>query len=983
MTAKSMLRCSCEKAGLPRIANTINAFGSFCNPRARKEAVGECRKASVSAFLATHTRIYQSADLHRWTISGCVRKMQLRRKISPKGLPGMADATLLDWANKQPNWARDALRRHCEKPGFKLGDVDRDLIASTIRQIHGSAQAPAPQFVPITSAHLKASAGQEKRSVLCSLGPVKHLNRLAEEQQLRFALNGITLVYGDNGSGKSGYCRIAKKLCRSLTADDLLGNVFEPGATPPAQVLVRYMEDGMTEPTAVSWEDGSEPPAPIARISVFDSANARLYVDKQNKIGFLPSDIALLQQHGSFRLELETQFREELKTLERNLKVALPGGYSAKSAVAQLLSRLDAKAKVTLPTVADFELLSAITELELAALASLEFELANDPATSAKRRRRVKAVLERYLELDSLFSARLSPEAIKTYSGHLEQTQATAAAAKLAASQVFLGYPIKGVGSEPWRLMFEYALAFAQSASGEVHEHLPDQEGLLCLLCLEPLSPKGSERLQAFNQYITGAANTAAHAAEISANGARMMIEELDIPGIDVLQTALGEFGDLSPARKEMISTITAYFDAAHKRRQAVLKAKIATELDPLPILLEPINGSIAVEITKLEAEAVVDEQAAADDKMRAADRIRRDELRDRKKLLDDLPVILARLSDLQERAKLLACCEAVERGSVSRHMTTLRRSLVMESLEKRIVSEIEALGLTHIPFSINDKSQDGNSYFEVGIDAKLATPNNKVLSEGEQRALALACFLAEVGGDTSKQGIIIDDPVSSLDHIRLRRVAHRLVKEAVAGRQVIIFTHNLLFFNEVYEAAAQSSPQVDVVRNYISNSEVAGFGLISETDEPWIQLPVSKRIDMLAERHKSYAGVTDFKTDAWRRSAKDFYTDLRETWERLVEEVLLGKVVERFSSDVRTQSLKLVSVEDDDHKIVFWAMKRVSERSGHDMAAYKSIPVPTPDDIELDLQTISQYRAMAHKRKAEVQKRRELLEKPPKAAVI
>ena len=96
---------------------------------------------------------------------------------------------------------------------------------------------------------------------------------------------------------------------------------------------------------------------------------------------------------------------------------------------------------------------------------------------------------------------------------------------------------------------------------------------------------------------------------------------------------------------------------------------------------------------------------------------------------------------------------------------------------------------------------------------------------------------------------------------------------------------------------------------------------------------PVTKRIATLRDRLKTFDGITDFTTDDWRRKSKDFYTDLRETWERLVEELLLGKVVERFNSDVRTQSLKGVVIEDDDHKKVYWAMKRVSERSGHDMA--------------------------------------------------
>lgn len=115
--------------------------------------------------------------------------------------------------------------------------------------------------------------------------------------------------------------------------------------------------------------------------------------------------------------------------------------------------------------------------------------------------------------------------------------------------------------------------------------------------------------------------------------------------------------------------------------------------------------------------------------------------------------------------------------------------------------------------------------------------------------------------------------------------------------------------------------------------------------------MPVIKRINVLRERLKSFEGMNDFSTEGWRRTAKDFYTDLRETWERLVEEVLLGKVVERFNSDVKTQSLKGVDITDEDYRLVFWAMKRASERSSHDMVAGKSIPVPTTADMEVDLE--------------------------------
>lgn len=236
---------------------------------------------------------------------------------------------------------------------------------------------------------------------------------------------------------------------------------------------------------------------------------------------------------------------------------------------------------------------------------------------------------------------------------------------------------------------------------------------------------------------------------------------------------------------------------------------------------------------------------------------------------------------------------------------------------------------------------------------------------------------------DDAKHGLIIDDPVSSLDHIRIRRVAERLVAEAGEGRQIIVFTHNLLFFNEMVEAAARANPQVPLAKRFIRKSETEGFGLISDTEEPWIAQAVTKRIENLRKRLRALEGAAAFDTDEWRRTAKDFYTDLRETWERLVEEILLSKVVERLNSDVRTQSLKGVIIEDDDYRTVYWAMKAVSERSGHDMAIGRAVPTPTPADMKVDLDRVSEYCEAIQKRRKETAKRRLRFEQPPVAEAV
>ena len=122
---------------------------------------------------------------------------------------------LFAWTEKQADWARDALRRHACALNFELGADDKAQVLRRVRQAAGIADEGVCENVPFAAEHFKSSASAGTRTLLVSLGPVKNLARLAPDQRLSFALDGITLIYGDNGSGKTGYCRITKKACRN------------------------------------------------------------------------------------------------------------------------------------------------------------------------------------------------------------------------------------------------------------------------------------------------------------------------------------------------------------------------------------------------------------------------------------------------------------------------------------------------------------------------------------------------------------------------------------------------------------------------------------------------------------------------------------------------------------------------------------------------------------------------------------------------
>jgi hypothetical protein len=173
----------------------------------------------------------------------------------------------------------------------------------------------------------------------------------------------------------------------------------------------------------------------------------------------------------------------------------------------------------------------------------------------------------------------------------------------------------------------------------------------------------------------------------------------------------------------------------------------------------------------------------------------------------------------------------------------------------------------------------------------------------------------------------------------------------------------------------------VPLLKNLVARSG-SSFGIVTENEEPWIARKVTERIGSLDRRVGEIPNDADLASDSHRRLCKDFYTDLRETWERLVEEVLLGGVVERYGAGVKTQSLKSVLVEDDDYRIIFAAMKRVSEFSGHDMAAGRQLPVADKATMRTDLDALSNYRHQVHGRKNALEQRRRALENPPPAQV-
>ena len=185
--------------------------------------------------------------------------------------------------------------------------------------------------------------------------------------------------------------------------------------------------------------------------------------------------------------------------------------------------------------------------------------------------------------------------------------------------------------------------------------------------------------------------------------------------------------------------------------------------------------------------------------------------------------------------------------------------------------------------------------------------------------------------------------------------VTRRLVEEA-KNRQVIVFTHEMVFLAAlVQEAEAEGV-------NYLAHTLWRGGDLqtgVVDQGLPWAGLTTKKRIGSLKERWQKADKI--FRTEGqkdYEPLATRLYADLRRTWERAVEEVLLENVVQRFRESVETQRLKRISdVCDADLSAIKAGMTKCSKwEGGHDHSIASSGPMPNPSELEKDIEALDDW---------------------------
>ena len=709
-------------------------------------------------------------------------------------------ADILAWSRARPLWQRDALRRLTQAE--ELADQDNADLTAICKDRTLPAQPLAADHIRAPDAGLPAVRLREIRDVL-------NVNALPEEQRLGFLTRGVTIVYGDNGSGKSGYVRIVKRACRARGPDErILKNIYTAPAGPQ-QAIINFTA-GMQDESEL-WTHGLPSTPLLSGVSVFDSSTANVQVDEANNVAYTPFPMKLLERLVRACRAVKGKLEAEIAAVEAQTPQALVTPDCARETeVGRFLAALNADIAPQ-----QVETLATLSPDDQARLATLEVNLAQDPRATAVRLHAQQGRLDTLARRLGALSVAVSDVSARRLHALREDYQAKSEAARVAGQTLFTGEPLPYVASGTWCALWEAARAYSAEAAYAGRPFPVTDDEARCVLYQQSLDPDAAARLRRFEEFVQDRTQQDQQEARKSfddhqATRAEAALSVFDLQaGLVLIRDELGQ-----PALADLVRrfAITAQWRLRH-----LLRYKVAPDT-PAPALPAAELRAASEELVSRAAALLSDDQSQA----RLTLKREHQELQDQKWLSSIKDDVLAESKRKRQLAKLRNALRDTVHTQISNKSSALSETLVTDRLRGRFAQEIDRMRIAGLAIELRKtRTHHGIPQFRVSLIHKPDAKAGQVLSEGEHRCVALAAFLAELSTMDNQSGIVFDDPVSSLDHLHRENIADRLAEEGRI-RQVIVFTHDLPFLFLLQKFCREHDTEV-ALRHVLRHSQSPG----------------------------------------------------------------------------------------------------------------------------------------------------------------
>lgn len=690
-------------------------------------------------------------------------------KASTVKLPPVSQTTdpkqkLVDWANKQDGW----IRRLVGQILATQGPLGKDDAAEMYQQflsekgLNGAKPAAEPK---LTYAAGSASPAEQLR--LERLSDVAGVNALTVGATIEFC-PGLTILFGENGTGKTGYARILKRAAAIRHIEDILPNINASKAAPPEAKISYRLGTGAVQELVWKNESGV---APFTKISIFDAPSVNLHVDENLSYLYTPADLSLFSYSANGIAAVQDAAAAEAKSLkstanpfthsfDRNWPI-----YSEIETLGPTTDLTELAKQADLPPKADEEKRRLESEV-----ASLRANTLRDLHSGHKEAVRALESIEKLATSLNAFDRERYNEAVAA-------VQSVREAYRKVREESFAKGELAGPADDQWEQFVRASAAYREHLHHAAEDHCP--------YCRQKLTPPAQKLLAKYAAFLDDALANEVAEGEKTVAAAAVPIADLKT---DAVRQELarqrergGDDDSIYEAAEKLIAAVEATREsilAGGRLKASDLEAKAAQLRKDLPSPLKVHRD----QVKKLTGDLADRETALQNSETELADLSSRIVLA---KHLPDIRTYVEKAKRAQKLTQLVTTLATTLRG-LTEVSKLASEQLINHDFQSLFEDECKALRApkVHLEFV----GREGKAQRRKSLATKYRL--SQILSEGEQKVLALADFLAEaqLGGSTGP--IVFDDPITSLDYRHVKEVASRIA-QLVSTRQVIVFTHD------------------------------------------------------------------------------------------------------------------------------------------------------------------------------------------------
>jgi len=726
--------------------------------------------------------------------------------------------------------------------------------------------------------------------VLRSMSDIKGVNKLAENQTLDFSKN-ITVVYGENASGKSGYSRILKALGQSYGKETkVLCNVYCTEEICQNAKIDYVLHDKNDQ---FEW-DGACTSVDLQSISVFTNNCVHISLDSKRELLVTPIGFHLFSLVSKELDNLAAIHKAKINHFKKQIEWL--DDLHEGTAVHTFLKELDADSSKE-----DLKKLGAFTDKEVAALNNLQAKKRNlhkelletQIASFQNQIKELKGIKSKIKTSRDVFSS----SDWKDMGDHLASVDELKKKEHKGLKEIAGERGIEFYQSEEFATFIKAADEYIKKLGKEDY---PRDEGEICIYCRQKLAEKDARKLLTSYRLLLRdptQAQIKEHTRLFSALYSKLTNIDTELV---LHHPSFGANGKGAPVQptflKEFSEDMKKFKDIAETQdKKQIQEESYDINYDEITNNLEQKIKSINEDLkTKSDTLLKIEDSARELDQQI-------NELLDRKKLNQKYSEVDEIITGLKIAYILESVSRSFNTDPISRKTSEARKDLIAENFADIFEKELKGLRRSDIKVNLNFRTDKAKSFLIQDIASDYALSD--VLSEGEQKAIALAEFLTELQLDKSKAPVVFDDPVTSLDHKIVDEVARRFVSLS-NGRQVVVFTHSIIYFNSVRHMSELPRFKDLEFKYYETETDLESAGILHESP--------TLREDSFNNYRAEINKILNLKKEERDRRESELaiggYNKLRPAIEVFVEKEMFKETVKRYRKNVALTSLERVN---------------------------------------------------------------------------